>query len=557
MLTLKRVIPTSFLFVLFITFTLTGCDENLLTSSVKKDDPAPPGAVSHSTNASQAKSASVEFIPGQYIVVFKDKVGKSKVAEHAQTLIQVTDGKIASTWTTALKGFAVEGITEEAAQAISNNPNVKYVEQEFYLQGGVRETVGSNPGDAWGLDRIDQRSGFDGVYTAGATGSGVTVYIIDTGVRVSHNAFGGRASHGYDFVDNDGTANDCNGHGTHVAGTAAGNWYGVAQGADIVAVRVLACDGLGEPSDIVDGVQWVMNNHSSGPAVINMSIESGRVFSSVNNAVQNAIDAGFPVVTIAGNHDQDASTSSPGSVEDAITVASTDVNDTRANSSNHGSLVDLFAPGEEILSAWNGSDSDTEVISGTSMAAPHVAGTAAMYLEDNPSATPQQIRDFILQYATKNVVSDAQSANDHLLYSLLNHPKVPENLSVSCVADDSPYIDWDPSPSSDTDHYEVLRSTASTFGYSVIATTSLTSYDDTEKVCADGTNGDAEYYYRTRTVDTESLLSGESNFDSAITTSEPPYLQSQPVSDSLQVNRLEKTVNPQDRPLQTLRKGNR
>lgn len=254
-----------------------------------------------------------------------------------------------------------------------------------------------------------------------------------------------------------------------------------------------------------------------------MSIWSRSPSTTVNNCVQSAIDSGFPVVTIAGNNNEDASNSSPGSVGDAITVAGSDVNDVRVSDSNVGDLVDLFAPGEDILSAGSGSDSDTFVESGTSMAAPHVAGTAALRLENYPSETPQQVRDAIVQHATKNVVSNAQSANNHLLYSLLNHPKRPTNLTVSCTAWDSPHLEWTASTSSDVDYYEILKGTGPDFTDTVIGTTSSTSYDDTYEWCSDGTNTDAEKYYRVRTVDTESLLSGESNFDSALITNDDPW----------------------------------
>lgn len=387
----------------------------------------------------------------------------------------------------------------------------------------MRQTVGSSQGDSWGLDRVNQRSGFDGLYTAGATGSGVTAYVIDSGVRVSHNEFGSRASNGYDFFDSDGVANDENGHGTHVAGILGGATHGIAKKIDIVALRV----GDNSPvlSATIDAVEWMVNNHSGGPAVANMSLALGSS-SELDSAVQSAIDAGIIVVTSAGNNNTDDACDlvSPARVADAITVGATDTDDSRASFSNFGSCLDLFAPGVQILSAWSGSDGDTNVIGGTSMAAPHVAGTAALRLENFSSEPPQQVRDAIVQYATKNVVSDAQSANDHLLYSLLNHPKRPTNLAVTCVADDSPHLEWNANPSSDVDHYEVLKGTSPNLSsYSVLATTSSTSYDDTFELCSDGTNTDAEKYYRIRTVDTESLLSGESNFDTALITNENPY----------------------------------
>jgi len=502
-----------------------GCDEGAPTSSMQETpSPKATNAGTGTASYSEAQADSSDVIPGQYLVVFKESV--SNVSGLAEGLGQQAGGTVFTTWTTALKGFAIKGINESAAQALRKNPNVKFVEQDVVMSGGVRETVGSSPGDAWGLDRVDSESSFNGLYTAGATGAGVTTYVIDSGVRVSHNEFGNRASHGYDFVDDDATAEDCTGHGTGVAAILGGSSLGIAQAVDIVAVRVLDCnDSAPSAATVVDGVNWVMNNHSGGPAVINMSIQSSSPVSSVDNAVQNIIDDGFPVVTIAGNFDTDASNSSPGRVADAITVAASDINDTRASFSNFGDLVDLFAPGLQVKSADNDSDSDTDSNDGTSFAAPHVAGTVALRMENYPSETPQQVRDVILQYATKNVISDAQSTNDHLLFSLLNHPKAPRNLDVTCVADDSPHIDWDPSFSSDVDHYEVLKSIRFDSGFEVLGTTTSTSFDDTFETCADGTNGDSEFFYRARTVDTESLPSGESNVDAAVTTEEDPFLR--------------------------------
>lgn len=244
---------------------VAGCDDGLPTSSL--DDSSPPNVAgtnqaTMSSSATQSDSSGV--IPGQYLVVFEDRV--RNVPERARGLAQQVGGTVFTTWTTTIRGFGIKGINEEGARAIEEAPDVKFVEQDIIMRAGVRQGVGSSPGDAWGLDRVNQRSGFDGLYTAGATGSGVTAYVIDTGVRVSHNEFGNRAAHGYDFVDNDGTAEDCNGHGTHVAGILGGTSYGIAKKVDLVAVRVLDCAGNAPSAGTVsDGVEWVVNNHSGGP----------------------------------------------------------------------------------------------------------------------------------------------------------------------------------------------------------------------------------------------------------------------------------------------------
>jgi subtilisin family serine protease len=508
--------------------------------------PTATNAAAATASSSNAQADSSDVIPGQYLVVFKE--GVSNVSERAEGLGQQVGGTVFTTWRTALKGFAIKGINESAAQALRKNPNVEFVEQDVRVRGAIYEDTGAQEGTSWGLNRVDQRSGLNDGYTAGVTGAGVTAYVIDSGVRISHDDFGGRASHGYDFVDDDGTANDCYGHGTSVASLLGGAFFGIAQKVDLIAVRVLDCNNSGSGSQVADGVEWVMNNHSGGPAVINMSIETSLANSTIDTAVQNAIDAGFPVVAAAGNNNVDAGNSSPARVDDAITVAASNINDTRASFSNHGSKIDLFAPGVEVLAADHDSDDDTRSRDGTSFAAPHVAGTVALRLENHTSETPQQVRDAIVQYATKNVISDAQSANDHLLFSLLDHPQPPTNMAVSCVADDSPELSWDASVAPDFDHYEVLKSNRFDGGYSVLATTTSTSYKDTFETCADGTNADNEYYYRTRAIDTESLPSGETNFDTALTTEETPYLRtpSPTLPDSL-------SITPQrDRP-QTLR----
>lgn len=296
---------------------------------------------------------------------------------------------------------------------------MEYVNQNDSIQVAIHQ---SNP--PWGLDRIDQRSSQldDKFHYEGATGQGVTVYVIDSGIRISHNEFGGRASHGYDFVENDATAQDCNGHGTHVAGTVGGDTYGVAKSANLVAVRVADCAGGSTEMIVADGVEWV-TQHASEPAVVNMSV-GWDPSQPIDNAVQTSINSGLPYAIAAGNEDQDACNESPARVGDAMTIAAIDENEARAQypdpnnpASNYGSCVDWFAPGDNVLSAYIGSDTDTQRLNGTSMAAPHTAGVAALYLEDHPSASPQEVRNAIYDATTKNAVSDAQSANDHLLYA--------------------------------------------------------------------------------------------------------------------------------------------
>jgi subtilisin family serine protease len=275
---------------------------------------------------------------------------------------------------------------------------------------------------SWGLDRIDQRRlPLDESYSPEGGGSGATAYVIDTGIRASHEDFGGRARSGYDFVDDDANAADCHGHGTHVAGTVGGTDYGVAKGADVVGVRVLDCRGSGTTSQVVAGIDWV-TEHAARPAVANLSLGGGPD-GVLDDAVRRSIDSGVTYSIAAGNGNllgwpQDACGTSPARVPEAITVGATDRDDARASFSNTGSCVDLFAPGVDIISASIGSDSATDTLSGTSMAAPHVTGVAALYLAGHPSAGPAQVRDAVVNAATDGAVGDPRAGSpDRLLHS--------------------------------------------------------------------------------------------------------------------------------------------
>jgi subtilisin family serine protease len=302
-------------------------------------------------------------------------------------------------------------MSESAARRLAAEPEVSYIEQDrtVSLTADVQEP-------AWGLDRVDQRErNLSGTY-ARASAAGVTAYIVDTGVRISHREFGGRARHGYDFVDDDAVANDCNGHGTHVAGTVGGATYGVASDIKIVGVRVLNCAGSASYSQIIAGVNWVTRN-AVKPAVVNMSL-GGTTSTALDTAVRNSIASGVTYVVAAGNHKVDACSTSPARVSGAVTVGATNRVDARAGFSNHGSCLDLFAPGVEILSAYRTGDRAAARMSGTSMAAPHVAGAAALYLARRPDASPAQVRDALVAAATKNVVTDARRGSPTaLLYT--------------------------------------------------------------------------------------------------------------------------------------------
>ncbi|HET7461127.1 MAG TPA: S8 family peptidase [Longimicrobium sp.] len=312
----------------------------------------------------------------------------------------------------ALSGFAAT-LNEGQLNALQHNPNVAFIEADGVVQASTTLT-----GATWGLDRIDQRDlPLSTTYTYLNTGAGVTAYIIDTGLRFTHAEVVGRASSGYDAVDG-GTADDCNGHGTHTAGTVGGLTYGVAKGVSLVAVRVLDCNGSGTTSGVIAGVDWVTANHVS-PAVANMSLGGG-ANTSLDNAVANSIASGVTYAIAAGNGNifgiaQNACNSSPARVASAITVGATDKTDKKASWSNFGTCLDLFAPGVNITSSWYTSDIATNTISGTSMATPHVAGVAALYLQGNPSATPAQVASALVANATTGKVTSAGTGSPNRL----------------------------------------------------------------------------------------------------------------------------------------------
>lgn len=353
-----------------------------------------------------------DAVPGSYLVVLTDSAVASRGVEaQAAALVNRYGGDIGFVYDAAINGFSVT-MSEADARRLAAHPAVEYVEQDMKVQ--LADTQNNPP--SWGLDRIDQRNlPLDNVYEFPTTASNTNVYILDTGVRLTHNDFGGRAFTGFDAITSGGSASDCHGHGTHVAGTAAGNSFGVAKGARIFAVRVLSCTGSGTTSQIVAGINWVTNNHIS-PAVANMSLGGAGTNTTMNNAVANSINAGVTYAIAAGNSNSDACNFSPALVPAAITVGATQIDDQRASFSNWGSCLDIFAPGVSITSAWVSSDSATNTISGTSMAAPHVAGAALLILSANPSFSPAQVRDQMVNDSTTGVVGNPTGSPNRLLF---------------------------------------------------------------------------------------------------------------------------------------------
>ncbi|MET7939515.1 S8 family serine peptidase [Streptomyces sp. NPDC005302] len=340
-------------------------------------------------------------VSGSYIVLLDDKT--SRDAE--QDLAKEYGGALGRAYASAVNGFSASGLSETEAKRLAADPSVAKVVQnkKFHIDA----TQDDPP--SWGLDRIDQSAtAGDAKYTyPDAAGEGVTAYVIDTGVRVGHQDFGGRASSGFDAIDNDDDANDGNGHGTHVAGTIAGTEHGVAKKAKIVAVRVLDDSGSGTTEQVVAGIDWVTRHHS-GPSVANMSLGGG-VDEALDAAVTKAVASGVTFAVAAGNESADASTSSPARVPEAITVASSTKDDRQSDFSNFGKGVDIYAPGSAITSDWNTSDSATNTISGTSMATPHVTGAAAVYLAGHPDATPAQVSAALTGGATADKISNPSS----------------------------------------------------------------------------------------------------------------------------------------------------
>ncbi len=366
-------------------------------------------------------------ISNQYIVVLKDDVVFNAAAEQATTNFSMAQaraavvqdmsismatqarGTVKQTYSSSINGFVIQSRASKRVAQLLNDPRVAHIEADQVVSIGATQNNAT-----WGLDRIDQTSlPLNNTYNYDFDGTGVNAYVIDTGVRITHNQFGGRGRSGYTAINDGNGTNDCQGHGTHVAGTIGSSTYGVAKDTTIYAVRVLGCDGSGSNSGVIGGVDWVAANHIK-PAVANMSLGGG-ASTALDNAVNSAVSQGITMVVAAGNDNSNACSYSPARAASAITVGSTTSSDARSSFSNYGTCLDIYAPGSSITSTWSTSNSATNTISGTSMASPHVAGVVALYLDEFPGASPSQVEAAVEGAAIPNKVTDARTGSPNLL----------------------------------------------------------------------------------------------------------------------------------------------
>ena len=410
------------------------------------------------TAAELIKTDSENAIKGSYIVVFKDDNKNALVPElivdDFSIKLENSYGIKVEKKFNELNGALVKATSSQLKELL-NDPSIEYIEQDQYIFLEPSFSVKVNQSNAtWGLDRIDQRSlPLNSSYNYSFDGTGTNVYIIDSGINIAHNEFGNRARNGANF-SSESSSNDCNGHGTHVAGTVGGSQYGVAKNVNLVSVKVFGCNGTGSTSSIISALDWVIND-ASGPSVINMSL-GGSVSQALNQAVSDAYNEGLPVVVAAGNDGTSACTSSPASAVEAITVGATTSADSRSSFSNYGSCVDIFAPGTSITSAAHNSNSGTRTLDGTSMAAPHVAGVVALLLDENPARTPAQISTLLNSNSTKGKLSNLLTGSpNRLLYSVNSNSEPSLDLNISSVryeyaqcnnATRHGFIDWSAAP---------------------------------------------------------------------------------------------------------------
>lgn len=476
----KKVTALSFLLIFFM-LVLNSCTDQQMNIPTE-------GTLNSQQTPVLRKANSQWQIPDSYIVVFKENV--TGVSDEAQRLAAQAGGKPGFIYQHSIKGFSIK-VPQQAISKIMNNPNIAYIEEDQMVFASVTQSNAT-----WGIDRIDQRSlPLDTKYNYDYTGTGIDVYVIDTGIRLDHVEFGGRAVFGYDAFG--GTGADGNGHGTHVAGTIGGITYGVAKNVKLWAVRVLDNNGSGTTAGVIAGIDWVTSHHTTNPAVSNMSLGGG-ISTSLDDAVKRSIADGITYVVAAGNSSALACDYSPARVPEAITVGSTTNTDVFSSFSNYGSCVDILAPGSNITSAWHTSTTATNTISGTSMASPHVAGVAALYRQVNPSVSPATVANAIVTNATANKITSVPTGTPNLLlYSLFitttTPPAAPTLSSPANGAtgvSTSPTLTWN--ASSGAASYRLQVSTSSTFTTTIADQSGITvtSYSLT------GLSAGTIYYWR-------------------------------------------------------------
>jgi serine protease len=449
----------------------------------------------------QQKIKSVDAaraIKGRYIVVLKDQyvdqqatimsgmptMSAANAMNFRQQAVQAAssdlaglhNAKVKQRYHAAITGFVAD-MSQRDMQRLAADDRVDYVEQDQMMHINATQT-----GATWGLDRVDQASlPLNSQYTYTSTGAGVTAYIVDTGILSSHSDFGGRVGSGYTAINDGNGTGDCNGHGTHVAGTVGGTTYGLAKSVSLVPVRVLDCNGSGTNSGVIAGVDWVAQN-ASFPAVANMSLGGGDS-TALDNSVNNAINAGISFVVAAGNSNSDACSGSPNKVPAALTIASSTSSDSRSSFSSWGSCIDLFAPGSSITSTW--SNGGTNTISGTSMASPHVAGAVALYLQTNSSATPSQVTSAIKNNAVSGKISSANGS---------------PNLLLQTTSGGTP----PPPPSSELQNGVAVTGLSASTGSDITFTMAVPSGATNIKFQMSGGSGDADLYTRFGSAPTDS-----------------------------------------------------
>lgn len=482
---MKRLTQIFFMLVIVFVLAIVGCQDK---QTYLPQEPSNQ----HSLTAPQLiKASPASRIPDHYLVVFKEDV--TKVSDKAQELATSIGGKLKFVYSSTVKGFAINA-SEQAIKGLLNNPNIAYIEEDQVVSINVTQTNAT-----WGIDRIDQRDlPLSSTYTYDYTGTGVDVYVLDTGIRLDHVEFEGRAVTGIDIITSGGTANDGNGHGTHVAGTIGGKTYGVAKKVKLYAVRVLDNSGSGTISGIVAGIDWVTSHHTTRPAVANMSLGGG-ASTTLDDAVKRSIADGITYVVAAGNSYANACNYSPARVPEAITVGSTTSTDGFSSFSNYGSCVDILAPGSNITSAWYTSTTATNTISGTSMASPHVAGAAALYLEANPSASPATVANALINNATLNKITSVPTGTpNRLLYTLFSSapstppsaPTLSSPVNGATGVSTSPTLVWNASSSATS--YRLQVSTSSTFTTLSFDLSGITTTSQVVSGLASGTT----YYWR-------------------------------------------------------------